>query len=114
MIDGARRFKRKALWLCGERATKTLDEMARLLYETGIASSIEEGREITPSLDGKGVYLKFGGDSLNFKKVTTTYGEEVYRIEIHILHNSHRNYNFQNILGEKHLGSEQLFKFPNE
>ncbi len=49
-LDGAKKFKRKALGFFKYKTTKTLDEMAELLYQTGIASSLEEGRIITPSL----------------------------------------------------------------
>ncbi|MEK6872780.1 MAG: hypothetical protein AABW90_02085 [Nanoarchaeota archaeon] len=49
-IDGALIFKRKALGLCGNQSIKTLDEMAQLLCDTRIASSVKEGRELTPSL----------------------------------------------------------------
>lgn len=46
--DGVKHFKRRALGLCGRSTTKTPDEMTRLLYETGVASSLEEAREILP------------------------------------------------------------------
>lgn len=56
--DGAKRFKRRALGLCGRSTTKNPDQMAQLLYETGVASSINEAREILPKLAGKSVQYK--------------------------------------------------------
>ncbi|MBX4196509.1 hypothetical protein KW805_02895 [Candidatus Pacearchaeota archaeon] len=81
-FDGPKRFKRKALGLCGSDAVKSLDEMAQLLYETGIASSQEEGREITPSLVGKKVYYDSNNDYLTFESVQSTTGAKAYRIFI--------------------------------
>jgi len=49
-IQKAKAFKRKVLGLFGQSAVKTLDETARALYQTGIVSSVEEGRKIIPHL----------------------------------------------------------------
>jgi len=49
-IDGAKVFKRRALGLCGEKSVKSLDEIAMILSEIGVTSSLEEGRLLVPSL----------------------------------------------------------------
>jgi len=51
--DGVKNFKRRALGLCGRSTIKTPDQMAQLLYDVGIVSSIDEAREIVPLLKGK-------------------------------------------------------------
>lgn len=48
--NGAQRFKRRALGLCGHSTIKTLDEMATLLLETGIASTQHEARQLVPEI----------------------------------------------------------------
>ena len=78
-INGAKTFKRKAVGLCGGKAIKTLDEMAQLLYSTGVVSSLDKGREITPSLVGGkvsyGLYKR-----IEFSEVENSQGEKRYRI----------------------------------
>ena len=78
-LDGAKRFKRRALGLCGWTSVRNLDEMAQLLYSTGVVSSLDEGREITPSLVGRevsyGLYKSIG-----FSEVENSKGEKKYRI----------------------------------
>jgi hypothetical protein len=74
-------FKRKALGPCGSQSIKSLDEMAQLLLDTGIAKSLDEGRELTPSLDGARVpYEVFS--YLCFDEVRDTNKNKAYRIEI--------------------------------
>ena len=78
-LDGAKRFKRRIFGLCGDTRVKTLDEIAQLLYETGIASSKEEGRTIVPSLVGAEV--RYGYDKeFCFKEVVKTNGQKAYEI----------------------------------
>jgi hypothetical protein len=78
-IKGARTFKRKVLGLCGSQSIKTLNEMAQTLYSTGIASSVEEGREITPLLMGGRV--SFGlSKEIAFDEVIDGKGNKKYRI----------------------------------
>jgi len=48
--DGAQKFKRKALGLCRSRTLASLDEIAQLLFETGVVSDVEEGRQIVPKI----------------------------------------------------------------
>ena len=48
--NGAQRFKRKALGLCGRTTLKSLDEVAQLLVDTNIAQSIEEARQYVPKI----------------------------------------------------------------
>jgi len=76
--EGAETFKRKVLGLCGSQSVKTLDEMAQTLYATGVASSIEEGREIVPTLIGTVRYNKWKG--LSFDEVTDGEGSKRYRV----------------------------------
>jgi len=78
-VEGARIFKRKVLGLCGSQSVKTLDEMAQTLYATGIASSVEEGREITPSLMGGRVSYSLCKE-IAFDEVTNGEGDKKYRI----------------------------------
>ena len=80
--EGAKRFKNKALGFFKFSAIKTLDEMARLLYETGVVPSSEEGKKLTPKLDGKSIRysdMPFW-EELGFEKVTDRHGKEAYKI----------------------------------
>jgi len=49
---GLERFKREALGFFRRKTRLNLDQMARILYKIGAASSEEEGREITPRICG--------------------------------------------------------------
>ena len=89
-LDGAKRFKRRAMGLCRLSSIKSLEEMAQLLYQTGIASSVEEGREITPSLEGK--FVKYADSGildinlilplgyLGFKAVINSENQRKYKL----------------------------------
>ena len=79
IIDGAKKFKRRILGLCGTSAVKSLDEVAYALYKTGIASSVEEGKEIVPSLINGGVNYSFTR-GIRFTEVTKDGGQKAYRI----------------------------------
>ncbi|MDP3986783.1 MAG: hypothetical protein Q8P81_01000 [Nanoarchaeota archaeon] len=85
-VKGARILKRRALGLCGSESVKTLDEMAQLLYSTGVVPSLEEGRVITPSLVGRRVLLGenyYGYDYLAFDNVNNGDGQKAYKIRIY-------------------------------
>ncbi len=77
--EGARILKRRLLGLCGWKSTKTLEEMAQVLHSTGIASSLEEGRVIVPSLVGKGIVYGCGV-YIKFEEVEDGEGNKRYRI----------------------------------
>ena len=89
-ITGARRFKRRTLGLCGYSTVKSLDEVAGLLVETGIASSLSEGRELVPKIveanrisalaiyTGGAEYLM--PKCLTFTEVKNSEGDVMYRI----------------------------------
>ena len=66
-LDGAKRFKRRALGLCGWTSVRNLDEMAQLLYSTGVVSSLDEGKKILPYLINEKVI--YDSDSSGNKKV---------------------------------------------
>ena len=53
------KFKRKALGFFRKNITKTLDEMAQLLYGSKIVSSIEEGKGLAPVLVEKTELVKY-------------------------------------------------------
>ena len=83
-LNGAKRFKRKALGLCGSSSVKSLEEMARLLYETGVVSSVKEGQELTPTLVGKSITYS---DStyilkveLGFEEIKNSKDQRAYRV----------------------------------
>ncbi len=82
-MDGAKKFKRKALGLCGNSTVKTLDEMAALLYKTNIVDSIDEGKNLVPSLVGRkvmyGLLRKIG-----FDEVENPTGQKAYKISVFV------------------------------
>jgi len=83
-FDGAKRFKRKALGLFRMKTVKSLEEMAHLLYETSIASSIEEGRKIVPSLNG--ARIAYGDcEEIAIEEIKNISGEKKYRIDAYSL-----------------------------
>jgi hypothetical protein len=57
---------------------KTPDEMAQILYQTGISPSVEEGRKLMPTLVGEEVHSNYAG--IRFEEVTNPQGEKNYRI----------------------------------
>ena len=56
--NGAQIFKRKALGFCGSEAVKSADEIENLLIDNGIASSIDEARQLLPNLLDK--FIPYG------------------------------------------------------
>ena len=49
---------------------KSIDDIADVFVDMGIASSFQEGKEIVYGLDGKSiVYSRIYNDTLNFKKI---------------------------------------------
>ncbi len=78
-LEGVKTFKRKVLGLCGYQSIKTLDEMAQTLYSTGVASSVDEGREITPLLMGSKVRYGVSGQ-VGFEEIIDGQGNKKYRI----------------------------------
>jgi hypothetical protein len=51
-VRGAKIFKRIALGIFGHTTVKTLDEMAKLLYETGMADTRDDAVNLAPYLNG--------------------------------------------------------------
>ncbi len=47
---GAQTFKRKALGLCGRSSVKSLDHIAQIFVDIGIAETIDEGKETIPMI----------------------------------------------------------------
>ncbi|MAG78808.1 hypothetical protein CMI40_00330 [Candidatus Pacearchaeota archaeon] len=58
-VEKMSKFKRKALGFFGKETAKTLDEMAQLLYNAKIVSSIEKGKEIIPCLVKETELIKY-------------------------------------------------------
>lgn len=87
--NGAQRFKRRVLGLCGHVAVKSLDQVAQLLVDTGIISSLDEARETVPKIvranklnhmaisRGDGL---LGDKYLRFEEVKDQKGNVMYRI----------------------------------
>ena len=85
-MDGVKRFKRRALGFFRLSGVKSSDEMAKLLYETRIAHSVEEGRKITPTLAGKSfpysTNLAYDRE-LNIQRVAgCSKGHEMYKLYV--------------------------------
>ena len=83
-LDGAKRFKRKALGLCRRSVVRSLDEIAQLLHKTRMVSSVEEGRKITPDIFNVNEVIRYGSylnsSFLTFDKVQNAKGKEAYKI----------------------------------
>jgi hypothetical protein len=84
--DGAQRFKRKALGLCGYSTLKSIDEVANILVETGIVPSTDEGRKIIPEivqasqLAPHAILRKDICSYLSFEQVQNKHGDTRYKI----------------------------------
>mgnify|MGYP001608916409 FL=1 len=78
-IDGVKEFKRMTLGSFRRKSIKTLKEMAQTLYNSRIASSIEEGENITKLLVGKVVNYRSGGD-IGFTQMKDREGNIRYAI----------------------------------
>ena len=48
--NGAQNFKRRALGFCGRTSIKSLDEVTRILVDTGLVSTIAEARQTVPKI----------------------------------------------------------------
>jgi len=80
----AKIFKRKALGFFGFQSIKTLDEMAQLLYNAGVVSSLDEGKEITPLIkDGSVIYGSFLFKELDFATLKDGKGNTKYKISVY-------------------------------
>lgn len=86
--SGAQKFKRKALGICGNTCIKSLDQISALFLETGIASSLDEARELVPKVtranelgyeSSRGGSV-FGISYLKFREVKGPKGDTKYQI----------------------------------
>jgi hypothetical protein len=82
--EGANQFIKRALGF-KRKTIKTANEMGTILYQTGMALSVEEGKRIAPSLD----YLRLYCGTCSFlrQKILCidkieNQGEEIYKIMI--------------------------------
>lgn len=83
--QGIKRFKRKALGLCGEDTTKSLDELAELLCTVNIVNSVSEGIKLIPCLGGIGVdygFPPYFSKRLSITEVSSFGEGKKYRIRI--------------------------------
>ncbi len=82
---GAKILKRKLLGLCGTKAIKSLEEIASVLLETGVAYTVAEARELVPALT-KSRSIHYGGSPykgihfLTFYEVKTCEGNTKYKV----------------------------------
>lgn len=80
--SGVQNFKRRILGLCGREAYKTLDELARTLYDVGAVPGIEEGRELVPQL-AKIRWIEYGardGGKLIIREAKTLTRKSIYLV----------------------------------
>ena len=76
--DGIKTFQRKAMGFFHSTTVKTSDELAKLLYDADITSSIEDGKKLIPKLVE---YGDFGGVyGISFGKVRDKDREPSYKI----------------------------------
>ena len=54
-IRGAKILKRKVMGLCGSNATRSLDELASIVYKLGGCDSVEEAKDMIPKLYDKDI-----------------------------------------------------------
>lgn len=79
--DGAKRFKRKIMGICGTSTVKSLDEVAQTLHELGAVSSIGEGRQIMSPIMRDGLIYYECYRCFEFSPRKSSEDQEVYRIE---------------------------------
>ncbi|MEK6836169.1 MAG: hypothetical protein AABX94_00725 [Nanoarchaeota archaeon] len=79
--SGAKNFKRRALGFCGRETVKSIDEIAKLLQDTGIVKSVEEGKELVPSLNGVRVYYTDDCRAIDIYEVQDIRGNKAYKIQ---------------------------------
>ncbi|MBP7708140.1 hypothetical protein KA107_00510 [Candidatus Pacearchaeota archaeon] len=58
-LDGAKRFKREVLGLCGFATVKTLDEICNILTKLNVAASLEEGTRLVNFLTDNEKLLEY-------------------------------------------------------
>jgi hypothetical protein len=88
--DGAKIFINKVFGLRGRlglssfgSTTKPIDELAEIMYSLGMASSYDEGKRITQSLDGIKAHTgELYGEYIHFTKVVNSRGNHAYRCGI--------------------------------
>jgi hypothetical protein len=79
---GAKKFKRITLGPFRTTATKSLEEMAKALYQTGIVESIEKGKDIVPTLVDKKINYETKKEIV-FREVPDIDGKKVYKIIVY-------------------------------
>ncbi len=78
--NGARRFKRKVFGRFGKSRIMSLDEFAKILTETGIASNMKEGRQIIPKIiEAEKLRWKFRRHYSKKKNIEFFFDEVVYQ-----------------------------------
>lgn len=79
-LKGARAFKRKVLGFCGRESTRTLDEMANIFVELGMATNLPDAKDLIPRLSGARIeYYTLNG--LAFDEVRDGIGNTAYRVQ---------------------------------
>ncbi len=83
---GACKFERKVLRFWSKETIKDSEEIASILYDLGMVSSEDEGREVLPLLEGRfeyqpdGIIFKDTKYLFEVKLFSASDGETMYRI----------------------------------
>ncbi len=79
-FDGVKKFKRKLLGVFGTECERSLDDIAKILYDTRIVYSIKEGRDLVPYLAKIGTLRYSSISALHLKEVNSNNKEKKYEI----------------------------------
>ncbi len=73
------RFKRKAVGFCGKETLKTLEELSQVVYDTGLASSEHEARELIQHFLWHRIVYDYNA-ALKLSSTRDSSGNRVYRV----------------------------------
>ncbi|HLC58999.1 MAG TPA: hypothetical protein VJH34_00565 [archaeon] len=77
--DGIKHFKRSVLGFWGLKTIMPFDEVAKALYNSGVAETVAEGESLIPRLYNR--WLSYGSRYIEFTLVENGYGEEAVKIQ---------------------------------
>jgi hypothetical protein len=60
---------------------KSLDKMAKVFYDVGMVSSVEEAEELIPRLEGSSVYIEYTNEDVTLNGATDEKGNKLYRLK---------------------------------
>lgn len=78
-MTGAKKLKEALFGFGGKKKIKSLDEMAEILVDCGVCTSLEDGKKMIPQFYGQNI--SYGKGHMSFERVEGVRGDEGIRVE---------------------------------